>query len=310
MGKRILLFFIAVILIASIAYLMMERASDRQVRDRQVEENKAKSKQVTLLKEKTEILEQRLEEQKEVKPPSQERMEEVFGENLFPPENYSKSQEPEEDLTPEEELTPPLDCQSLEKRILNFFAYLDKKNYPLMGGSYAYTWDVIQKLSERRPEPVEKLAPASVLDNSFHLYRATSKKDIAVMKEVLRKERDTMEQTMDYFYQRLSRCQNNEKLLPPMDVLYEYAHFFLNTMGGRAYLFRMDSNLRVMLLYYSALIIHEADLKEMNQYGLDIRPYLNRLEDELKSYKKLYFAGKYLDKVREIQKTYRPIPPT
>jgi len=95
--------------------------------------------------------------------------------------------------------------------------------------------------------------------------------------------------------------------LPPFDDLYEYSHFFLNTLGGTAYLFRLESRMRILLFYYSTMIIHEANVREINKYGIDIRPYIKVLEDELNNYSMFYYSDKYLNEIELVKKKY-PLP--
>lgn len=319
--KNKVVILIGVVAVAGLVYFALQWQSEREQRaqlearkERLEQETRAKSEALEKLKEKAAELEEMVEDQKEVKPPPPERMAEVFGR----PEIDSQ---PVEKVKPEDiptrmvsEFDRPafkpavLGCETLEKRIKNFFSYLDKKDYPFKEGSQAYFKDMANKLAGRLPIPGEIFEPQDILSNSYHLYRTLNREDIILIKNILSRERDTVEQAMDYFHQHLTHCEDNEKYLPPFNVLYEYAHFFLASMGGRSYLYRLNSDLRTILFYYSSLIVHEADLREANQYGLDIRPHLIRLEDDLKSYRKLYYSTKYLYQVKKIRKGYRPLP--
>ena len=58
----------------------------------------------------------------------------------------------------------------------------------------------------------------------------------------------------------------------PFDVMYRYAGFFLNTTGGRAYLFRRSVKLRLLLTYYSVLVVYQADRLGKNSYGAEYIP--------------------------------------
>jgi hypothetical protein len=145
------------------------------------------------------------------------------------------------------------------------------------------------------------------LKNAYHFYRAISKRNIILIKEIIEKEKNIIEQTIDYFYQQHISCEDNEMFLPPFDDLYEYSHFFLNTLGGTAYLFRLESRLRILLFYYSTMIIHESNVREINKYGIDIRPYIKVLEDELNNYSMFYYSDKYLNEIELVKKKY-PLP--
>lgn len=326
MKKTLSIVLLVIISAAGIGYLLRVWDTEKKVRVVLQEENVKKTEEVQRLKEDIVKLEEVIKEEKEVgTPPPPERLAEVFGNGTAPSSPMEKPGLPEtvQKIMPEEVASlrreeaplpgpppqPPLDCGALEMKINNFFSYLDSRGASFENGSRAYFQDTMEKLSNRLPIAGETLNPADVLNNAYHFYRALSKKDIRAIKEILDREKDTLEQTMDYFYQHLTRCKDKEQFLPSTEILYEYGHFFLSSMGGRSYLFRLDGKFRVMLLYYSAMIVHEANLQEINRYGLDLRPYLSKLELEIKSTRGLYFPEKYLDMVDEVKRSYRPAPP-
>ena len=58
---------------------------------------------------------------------------------------------------------------------------------------------------------------------------------------------------MDTFYFWLTLSDEHSKLeitRPSIEQLYRYACFFLETLGGRSYVFRRDSKVRILTLYY------------------------------------------------------------
>ena len=89
-----------------------------------------------------------------------------------------------------------------------------------------------------------------------------------------------------------------------MDTLYRYAGFLVNTIGGRAYLFRRKTRLRLLLSYYSLLIVHEADKKKMNNFGVDIIHFLEPLAEEIENNQLLYFRKEYAGKLIDIKNYY------
>ncbi len=184
------------------------------------------------------------------------------------------------------------------------------KEYQLKNGTYAYFKNISSKLYEDKPMVGEKNFPEGILKNAYHFYRTISKRNIVLIKDIFEKEKDIVEQTIDYFYQQQIHCSDTEMFLPPFDALYEYSNFFLNTLGGTAYLFRLDSRMRILLFYYSTMIIHEANMREINKYGIDIRPYIKILEDELNSYTKFYYSDKYMHEIQMVKKNYHMLSPT
>jgi hypothetical protein len=100
------------------------------------------------------------------------------------------------------------------------------------------------------------------------------------------------------------RCPDPEEVRPSLDVLYYYAGFFLNTIGGRAYLFRRALGVRLLCSYYSLLIVHEADKQGKNSYGIDIFPFIAPLGKEILLYPNFHFTNDYILKLNELEKYY------
>ena len=90
-----------------------------------------------------------------------------------------------------------------------------------------------------------------------------------------------------------------------MTTLYQYAGFFINTTGGRAYLFRRPSGLRLLVSYYCLLIIHEADKRGMNRCGIDIFPLVEPLKNEIRYYPDFQFQEEYIGQIGKIEEFYR-----
>ena len=74
---------------------------------------------------------------------------------------------------------------------------------------------------------------------------------------------------------------------PSLETLYEYAGFFLNTLGGRNYLMRRNAQLRILTSYYCLLILDKANDETLNRYGIDIRPHIKLVLSEIKNAKSL-----------------------
>jgi hypothetical protein len=107
-------------------------------------------------------------------------------------------------------------------------------------------------------------------------------------------------------------CPDPEHFRPPLQVLYQYAGFFINTIGGRAYLFRRSPRFRLVMSYYCVLIIYEADKRGLNSYGIDLVPFIEPLRKEITHYPDFEFQEEYLYRLRRIQEDYlqkRSTPP-
>ena len=203
-------------------------------------------------------------------------------------------------------------CKRLDSDIRGFFSYLDDKNYIQHLEEGIDTYDrfvkLIKKLSTSPPIPAgEGVDTAIMAKNIFHFFRLLDKTDLRLIKEVLQNEDDTLEMNLDLFYRWQmmgDQCPESECSRPSLQTLYLYAGYFLNTIGGRAYLFRRQASLRLLISYYCLLIIHEADKAGVNSYGLDILPYLSSVQQEMEMYSQFLFQHEYLQRLDELSKYY------
>jgi hypothetical protein len=149
--------------------------------------------------------------------------------------------------------------------------------------------------------------PRIMTKNIFHFFRALDKNDLRFLKEIMRNEADTLDMNLDVFYKWFTlgdQCRDPEGLRPSLDVLYQYAGFFLNAIGGRAYLFRRPSEVRLLVTYYCLLIVHEADKRGKNSYGIDIFPEIEPLAREISFYPDFHFQNEYILQLTSLQNYY------
>jgi hypothetical protein len=204
------------------------------------------------------------------------------------------------------------ECQKMEKDLQEFFTYLDAKDYikelKLEKGTFNHFIKIIRALSLNPPIPAgEGLNYDMIISNIYHFYRALELKDLELIKLILKNEADTMEINLALFYKWLmsnDKCGQKEGIPPTLNTLYKYAGFLINSIGGRSYLFRRETRLRLLLYYYSLLIIHEADKKKMNNFGVDITPFLEPLAEEIENYKFLYFRKEYAGRLINLKDYY------
>ena len=204
------------------------------------------------------------------------------------------------------------ECQKMEKDLQEFFTYLDTKDYirelRIEGGTSNHFIKIIRALSLNPPIPAgESLNYDMIINNIYHFYRALELKDLTLIKLILKNEADTMEINFALFYKWLmsnDECGQKEGIPPTLDTLYRYAGFLVNSIGGRAYIFRRETRLRLLLYYYSLLIIHEADKKKMNNFGVDITPFLEPLAEEIENYQFLYFRKEYAGRLINLKDYY------
>jgi hypothetical protein len=234
---------------------------------------------------------------------SSEKLASIFKEETLPFEKKLE-QTQEKKISP----APKSECEDINARVSNFFSLLDErdyiKEYQLENGTYSYLKEILEKLSEQTPVVGEEHFPEEILTNAYHFYRVLKKTNILLIKDIIDKEKDKMEQTIHYLYLQQIRCEDSQNFLPSLGVLYNYAHFFWKTLGGKAYIFRLDTKSRILLMYYTTMITHEANLREMNKFGIDIRPQIERLENMLSNYPQLSYIDKYLYELDKIKKNY------
>jgi len=236
----------------------------------------------------------------------------------------SKAPKVERVIPPEKEIVPPEEiketkpsveedsCHQIENQVVEFFRYLDKKSYIQHLEVGMDTYDrftrLIRTLSDRPPIPAGEAVESRILmGNIFYFFRLLDRKDIRLIREVMRNESDTLEMNLDLFYKWLmmrERCPDGERIRPSLDVLYSYAGFFFNTIGGRAYLFRRPMEVRLLVSYYCLLIIHEADKRGKNSYGIDIFPEIAPLAKEISIFPDFQFQSEYIHHLTTIQNYY------
>ncbi|PID99967.1 MAG: hypothetical protein CSA81_14225 [Acidobacteria bacterium] len=219
---------------------------------------------------------------------------------------------------PQQDPAAPVDQQEEEKSaesiINDFFAHLDNaeyiKKFSLHGSSSKHLSDLAQKLLDNPPVVVSETDDLfTLLKNTAHFFRVAGKDNVLLLKGILHNEREQMEDILRALY-RLS--ENKEKLEKSLAItcddkaLYDYATFFLDTVGGRLYLFRRDSSSRMVVTYYAIRILDQANDRHDSPHGTDIRPAINSLIDEMENGgNSLKFRKQYLDKLYQLQEKYQ-----
>jgi hypothetical protein len=207
-----------------------------------------------------------------------------------------------------------LECTQLADNIDEFFTKLDNRDYmqPFEIGekSSVYFPRLIQKLVDNPPVVSGETDDLfTILQNTAHFFRIIGKKNIFILKGILDRERDTFEQTLSDFYRLTSYpdCLNERfGLTIGKEPLYYYAGFFLNTMGGRLYLFRRDSMSRMVVSFYAILIIDQANREGRNEYGIEIKDAIDSLIEQLESSNiQLQMGDYYLDSLYEMKEKYQ-----
>lgn len=194
-----------------------------------------------------------------------------------------------------------------EVRIL--FDYLDGRDYvkvcKIEGGTQRYFLYLLGKLSLTLPVISEETRDIVILmHNMAHFYRVMGQEGIFLGKGFLTQEREIIEPSMELLYEWITEGikRSNKDIEISTNDLYEYACFFLNTLSGKAYLARRDSRTRILVLYYSLLVMDEANREDLNHHGIDILPPLNLLIDDIENRRGLEYRDKYLGRLRYMKK--------
>lgn len=205
-----------------------------------------------------------------------------------------------------------VDCEKVKSRLLNFFGYLDGKeyviNFELKNGSQEHYNQVMAELSQKIPIASETgLDFEALMLNKIHFFRVLGKNNILLVKEILANERGNLETILMEFFEYFKAydfCPSQEIFVPSPEVRYEYASYFLNTFGGKSYLLRRSSRIRILVTYYAVLTLHEANEKVLNQHGINIQPYLNQIFEEINARNDLIYKNMYLKTLSEIKSKY------
>ena len=205
-------------------------------------------------------------------------------------------------------------CTPYIDHVEDFFFTLDSRSYihdfQLGESSRLYFPSLIQKLADNPPVVTGETNDLyTVLKNTAHFFRIIGKKNILVLKGILDREKETFEQTLADFYYLTNtpHCLKERfNLILSEESLYLYSGFFLNTMGGRLYLFRRDSKSRMVVNFYAILIIDQANRKGKNKYGIPLSEPIDKLIEEIESTRiELKLRDYYLDTLYDMKEKYQ-----
>ena len=206
----------------------------------------------------------------------------------------------------------PLSFEELEQQIKAFFTYLDEQDYvqayELKGGTYQQFQQVIKKLSSNLPTVTGETASLyNLYRNMAHFFRVLGKKRVHLIRDILQNEADILESVMQTFYLWLTDTSGNEVKTgrPTLNVMYAYSGFFLNTLAGKSYLLRRDSKIRRLTTYYSVLILDKANDENLNSNGIDIRPHIDFLINDIQSQIGLIHQKQYLIQLEQLGDKYK-----
>ena len=206
----------------------------------------------------------------------------------------------------------PLGFEEIEQQIKAFFTYLDEQDYvqayQFKGGTYQQFQLVLQKLSANPPNITEETTSLyNLYRNMAHFFRVMGKKRVNLTRDVLQNEGEILESAMQTFYLwATDETADREKTgQPTLKTLYTYSSFFLNTLAGKSYLLRRNSKIRLLTTYYSVLILDRANDEQLNPVGIDIRPHIEFLLNDLQSQIGLIHQKQYLAELIQLADKYK-----
>jgi hypothetical protein len=248
----------------------------------------------------------------------------LIGNTQNNPGLLAKSQSLEEDSTAHLQPTPSsekenktfqsIQCRNTTEYIEEFFKHLDKQpylaKYEIEPDSKTYFFTLLQRTLDNPPVVSGETDDLyTILQNTAHFFRIIGNTNIAILKNVLSNEKAQFETIAAQFYSLLTSqacAEQNFGLTISKPALYEYAGFFLNTMGGRLYLFRRDSISRMVISYYSILLIDKANIQSFNKHGIELSTAIDLLISEMESTTNtLQLKDTYLNTLYALQEQYQ-----
>ncbi len=194
-----------------------------------------------------------------------------------------------------------------------FYTHLDQQPYikdsELKEPSKVYFSKLLQKLADNPPVVVRETDNlVTLLHNTAHFFRILGKKNILLIKKIMAAESGSFEQNARVFYKLTGQPESLKKeyaLTIPSSIMTDYAAFFLNTMGGRLYLFRRDSTTRMVVTFYAIMTIDRANIAGNSGHGIDLRPAISALTEEMENGgRRLQLKEQYLDVLYDLQEKY------
>jgi len=209
--------------------------------------------------------------------------------------------------------TEATDCSTITNQLVAFFQYLDSKAYLIWPGSTLRAEELFEELYAKAiaqpPINVGEMENLNSLRrNVTHLYRILGKDHIELLKVIVQSESAVIEPAMAVMHTWLVVCSDQgagDAEKQHLKQIYPYAAYFLNTLGGRSYLLRRDSKVRMLVNYYAVLTVDMANDSNYNAYGLDIRPYIDYLFYDINNQKGLMYRERYLTQLAVLKNKYQ-----
>jgi hypothetical protein len=204
----------------------------------------------------------------------------------------------------------PEDCQAVREDLLTICHQLDSRSYlqsrEFQKGSFDLIKEVVEALANNPPiASGEMLRYESITANVFHIFRTLGKNRTSLLVDILAREQAVAEPMAMALFRWLLANQKCGDEGGPMSfqILYDYASYFLNTLGGQAYVYRRTPRVLALTSFYALVIMDQAIQKDINPHGVDPRPHIRQCRDLL-ALQDLVFRDHYLEILREMEQRW------
>ena len=203
------------------------------------------------------------------------------------------------------DLNTPQDCERVDRELQRLCVVLDA-NPELREladgyGSCDLLSQAMSSLALRPPRVSAELRSYEImLSNVFHLSRVLGRKPMRYPTTFLAEQQELAEPLAQAIYRwAISREQCSQTTPLDGDVLYAYAGFLINTMGGQAYLRRRSPRVEGLTCFYALQIVDSAQQRGYNPDGLDPRKEIARCGELLAS-QPLVFRSEYVENLEDM----------
>ena len=214
----------------------------------------------------------------------------------------------EQEKMNEEANNPPDVGTHKETDFQDTLQHIEKKEYTKELNFPTYLNEIVHKLTSKPPVVLRETDNLyTLLSNTAHFFRILGKKNIQLIKNILNQEKARLEDIAAGLYATINNQDSKNdrvQLDIPFATAYEYAGFFLHTMGGRSYLFRREAKARLLVNYYAVLIIDQANRNGLNSYGITLNEMLPRLIGEIEANNQLVNKEAYLEQLYTLTNKY------
>ncbi len=199
-------------------------------------------------------------------------------------------------------------AREIEQELMDLLAPLDRK--PAIAaaggesGAFALFADTAVALAERPPIATGELNKIrSVLQNVSHLARVLGKKKTLGLAKAMNQRDADIELIAASSYRwlvtREARGSGAERRIT-LPVLYDYATFSLESLGGQAYLRRRLPKQEALASFYAILVLDRAKQAGHSPHGTDARPHIKRCRKLLET-QPLKYRDAYLEVLDEVE---------